>query len=346
MKSTDRRELLRSAWVLPSDVKVLPAEDLSERVRQGIEARLGEFAVTRPGFRTFSRIVAGDTIALLDEFRTPKPLAQGVVSFARGRGLDPETALRDAFPMLQTFAASFLLVPGDSDFVDGIEASFVAGQIAFGFEIKRLVQVLHDTEVYLGETPDGRAVALKIARSASSETTRPMLAREAAILERLGGVGSPRLLKAALAIETPYLVMDWVHGVPIGARAAELRIAAHPGWRTRLHGLCADLIDTYARLHARNVVHADVHPQHPHRCGRSHFRAGLRPGPDSRSRIAARSCAARGIQLEHRAGGGRIVRCFRVRRCSVDGGRAVFDRVCRLHTHLRRTLLGCGADPR
>ena len=259
MSGETHRETLTRPYTFPEDVKVVPASELAEHLRAKIGAVDGDFAVTRPGHRSPSRMVDLDTLELLQEFVAPTPIGEAIARFAHRRGLDPEAVLQSAFPVLQSFTESLLLVPEDSVFADGVVASFVTGQLVAGYEIRRLVQVLRDTEVYLARGPDGADVALKVARAGSVETVRPMLEREADILEHLGGTGSPRLEARVLEADIPFVSMEWLPGVSASARAHELRTASSPDWRRRLHEVVARLIGAYHYLHALDVVHADVH---------------------------------------------------------------------------------------
>lgn len=80
--------------------------------------------------------------------------------------------------------------------------------------------------------------------------------REVMLLEALGGVGAPRLLDAFTRAGTGYVVMERVHGAPLGGRnrgparplAAALRV---------IRGL----LDTVGRLHAMGWLHTDIHPE-------------------------------------------------------------------------------------
>jgi serine/threonine-protein kinase len=256
-----RRELLRGAFVLPRDVLVFPVEELAERVREELGCAPGELAVTRPGFRSLSRIVDPETAALLEQFRSPRPIAEAVARLSRERGSDPETLLAAAFPVLQAFSEASILVPEGSPAAEGVEASFAPGRSVGGYEVRRLIQALEDTELYQAIAPDGAVVALKIARSARDPATALALEREAAILGRLGGGCAPALAAAGTLDGRPFLASRWLSGVPVTVRAEEIRSARGAGWRRRLHALGARVLRAHRALHEAGVVHGDVHPR-------------------------------------------------------------------------------------
>ena len=80
---------------------------------------------------------------------------------------------------------------------------------------------------------------------------------ELAILRHLDGSGiAPRPIDAGVHGKRPYLILEWLDGVNALAAAASRR---HD--RTALLDLCARIADAYATLHARGVLHGDVHPR-------------------------------------------------------------------------------------
>ena len=259
--SDGHRDLLERPFVLPGDVLVFPATELGERMRAELDCGDGEFVVTRPGYRSFSRIVDERTAALLEEFRAPARIVEAILRYSRRRDLDPEELLESAFPVLRAFSAALLLVPEDSPHVEGIVASFATGQLVADYEVRRLIQALEDTELYQALGPGGILVAVKIARPAASRETHQMLEREAAVLEHLGGQCSPGLVELGTLHDRPFVVTRWISGVPISTRAHELRSQASANWRRELHELCCRLIAAYRNLHDCGVVHGDVHPR-------------------------------------------------------------------------------------
>jgi eukaryotic-like serine/threonine-protein kinase len=260
MSGVDRTEFLRQPFLLPPDVLLFPVEELAAHVREHLECGEDDYAVTRPGMRSFSRIVDRETAALLEEFRQPSPLAEAILRYSRRNGLDPHDLLERAFPVLEAFSAALFLVPANSPLAEGVTASFAPGQLVSGYEVRRLVQVLEDTELYQAQAPGGRVVALKITRPAPPVALLLAVQREAAILEHLDGICSPHLIEVGSFRERAFIASSWLSGIPISRRAQELRTAASPPWRQQLHRLCCRLIGAYCALHERGVVHADIHP--------------------------------------------------------------------------------------
>jgi eukaryotic-like serine/threonine-protein kinase len=250
--------------VLPPDVMLVPVAELSEDVRRQLTWEEGDYAVTRPRSRTPSRIVDAAAADLLGHFREPVTIVEAVIRFSRERSLDPETTLEEAYPLLERLLASGFLVSEGSDDAGAIQQSLQPGEEIAGFEVLECVQGLEDTELYQVRSSEGTPAiaALKIERPQAAGRAANDFAREAAILEHLAGhmAGdiSPRLLAQGEVHGRHYLAIEWCPGVDAYTAAAELRRRQD---RAGLLALARSVLDAYARLHDRGVVHGDVHPR-------------------------------------------------------------------------------------
>jgi serine/threonine-protein kinase len=243
--------------LLSPDVILVPVAELPEEVRRRLDPAGGEWAVTHPRARTPSRLLDAASAALLDEFRSPRTIVDAVIRYSQARDLDPESTLVEAYPLLERLLAAGFLVPEGSEEAGGIAPSFAPGARIAGFEVLETVQALEDTELHLVRG-EGGAAALKIERPAVRGRHREAFAREAAVLERLDGRGAPRLLAAGDLDGRRWLAVEWLAGVDAATAAAELR---RRGDRAGLLALCRSVLAAYAGLHARGVIHADVHPR-------------------------------------------------------------------------------------
>lgn len=244
-------------FIVPPDAKVLLVSELAPRLRARIgPVDVGQSVVTRPGFRVTTRLVPGPLAALLAEFRVPSLLTDAVIRFARAHDQDPDEILELAFDALATMVEARILVPAESPDASAPQPSLAAGQDFAGFEIQALVRSLEDSEVYRAHTGDGVLVALKLARADRSALVATF-AHEARVLAQLDGEDSPALLGHGIEGGRAYLAMTWCDGVSIAVAAQGARAARD---RRRLHALVGRMLDAYRRLHARGVLHGDVHP--------------------------------------------------------------------------------------
>jgi serine/threonine-protein kinase len=242
-------------FVLKDDVLLIPCTDLSEEMRERVAFDEGDFTLSRRHGRGFAQVIDGETAALLELFRRPRTIVEAVVENSRASGKDPAIWLDELLPHLGKFLQNHILVPAGSEEEQEIRPRYDAGAKIGRWEVVRCASLIEDSEVYQLRHGDETA-ALKIARS-STPAMQLLFDNETAVLRRLDGSGiAPRLLEAGLHEERPYLVIDWLPGVDATVAAAERR---HD--RASLIDLCASIAAAYATLHARGVLHADVHPR-------------------------------------------------------------------------------------
>jgi len=248
-------DLTTTRFVLPPDAKLLSVDQLAPRLRARIgPAEVGDVVVTRPGFRTTTRLVTASLASLLSEFRDGCRLTDAIARFSQSRRQDAEEILELSFDALATFIDGRILVDASSSDAMAAEPSLASGQAVDGMEIVHLVRSLDDTEVYRVRMPTGAMAALKIARDGRAAE---MLVRETDIVARLGGGDTPKLLAAGNHEGRAWLAIEWRQGVPAAIAAQQLRAG---GDRKPLHRLVTRLLEVYARLHQQGIVHGDIHP--------------------------------------------------------------------------------------
>lgn len=248
---------LADPFVMPEDVVLTSVSALPAALRRELDCEDGDYAVTRPHSRTPSRVIDASTAELLREFAQAKPIVQAVIAFSRHSGSDPEATLVEAFPALQRLVRDGLLVLAGSAASKPIDRSFDPGDSIDGFTVVDAVQVLQDSEVYRAMDEAGLAVAVKIARPEAADL-RPMLSREAAVLRRLDGEAAPRLIAHRSVDGRAYVAVEWIEGRDVLMTAQTLHARGESDQAFRLG---SRLLNAYAAVHARGVLHGDVHPR-------------------------------------------------------------------------------------
>lgn len=248
-------------WVLPKGIIITPVENLTPKLREQVEARDGDFAISRPQSRTPSRILDSQSATLLREFVTPKTIGQAVAYYSRTVGSDPDRTLEDALPMLTQLISWRLLVSPDSNDVEEIQPSFQAGTTLAGCEVLQCFQALEDSEVYQVRRASGQLAALKILRPGALPESSRMFDREVAILRRLDGSVSPALLDEGVWEDRRYLLLEWCEGVDAGSAAATLSQDHSADAQQKLFDLCCKILGAYSQLHDQGVIHSDIHPR-------------------------------------------------------------------------------------
>lgn len=254
-------ELLQLAFVLPGDATLTPLAHLTPRYRASLGPLPGDdtaVAVSRPRHRVTTRLVGPELAGLLSEFRQPSRITDAVLRFSTERARNPFETLEDSLEALALFISSRVLVPEGSESAEAVAASFGPGQAVAGYEVVRPLSALSDTEVYEAITPAGAPVALKIARAGASGAVGDRLATEARLLRRLEGGRTPALIAGGEHEGRRFVVQAWCAGDSIELVADRARAGSRP--HERLGALCTDLLDGYAWLHERGVLHADLHP--------------------------------------------------------------------------------------
>jgi len=240
-------------FVLRDDVVLVPCAELDDDLRGRFTYDAGDYTLSRRSGRARSQLIDGQTAALLALFREPRTIVDAVVENSRVYGKEPRARLAELLPHLGAFVDDAVLVPADAAPQREVRARFEPGHAVAGWEIVRCASLVDDGEVYEVRNAGARA-ALKIAR-AGTPKLRALFRNEAAVLRHLDGAGiAPRRLAGGLHEKQPYLIVDWIDGVDALVAAKERR---HD--RAALLALCVSLARAYAALHARGVVHGDVH---------------------------------------------------------------------------------------
>lgn len=246
--------------VMPADVEIFSVRELAPKMRANIDAADEDYAVTRRRSRAPSRIVDKESADLLEIFRTPTRIVDAVLSFAGRRGLDPETTLEQAYPLLYQLYQAKILMPADGANAGAIESELGVGNAVEGFRLLRGIQVLDDNEVFLGRNPAGQYAAVKFYRKPSERVIRA-LEQEAAMLQRVQNRRSPEFYSLTRVGSGIALVTEWVFGSDATMAAAAIRSRREARSQQRLLALCAEIATAFADVHESGVLHGDVHPR-------------------------------------------------------------------------------------
>ncbi|MEU9887088.1 serine/threonine-protein kinase [Sphaerisporangium sp. NPDC051011] len=112
--------------------------------------------------------------------------------------------------------------------------------------------------VYLGETPEGTQVAIKVlhARLAAEAGARQRFLREVEAARRVAPFSTARVIDAGLADERPFIVSEYVEGCSLEQLVREQGPRGHDG----LVRLALGTAGALAAIHKAGIVHRDFKP--------------------------------------------------------------------------------------
>ncbi|WP_067813518.1 serine/threonine-protein kinase [Actinomadura kijaniata] len=112
--------------------------------------------------------------------------------------------------------------------------------------------------VYLGRSPDGRQVAVKLlhARFGADAEARARFARELATIERVAGFCTAQVLASDIAGDQPYIVSEYVPGPSLQQLVRE----RGPRTGTDLDRLAIGTATALTAIHRAGIVHRDFKP--------------------------------------------------------------------------------------
>jgi serine/threonine-protein kinase len=248
-----------SRLVLPPDVVIVPAGDLPLEARRLLPSIEGRHCVSRAGVRAPSCLIDDAGVALLTHFRRPNSIVEAIVAFSAATGRDPFGALEDAYPLFTRLSDAGLLVATDSPLASPIVPTLGPGATLGAWTVERCVHVVEDVEVYRARHGAGDLAAIKLLRHRRDAHVAAALAGEGSFLERLDGTATPRLLARGTDAGRPWLAIEWCGDATVVDAAAPLRLDPRPEARARLLAIARDAARALGGLHARGVLHGDVH---------------------------------------------------------------------------------------
>ncbi|MCE7064068.1 protein kinase domain-containing protein [Dyadobacter sp. CY326] len=246
-------------YILPEDVQVLPVEKLPQQARAKFEYETDDFIITYTHARNTSKIIDASSASLLQEFRKPKSLPEGVLTYALLNNLDAQKILEGSYTFLTRLRSEGFLVSYDDTF--GKEKLFFRpGERFKEYEIVSKLDGVADTEIYKIKK-NGQLFALKLLKT--KKKTPQLLANfynEIDILNALDDVINPSLTEYGEYEEDHFLIMDWVDGETCLQAAEKYQNLHDQSNVLALLNISCRILNAYRHLHSQGIIHSDVHP--------------------------------------------------------------------------------------
>ena len=247
-------------YILPEEVHLVPVDQLTEQMKSKFEYEETDFILTNSGARNTSKVIDASSALLLQEFRKPKSIPEGILTYSVLNKLNPEQALESAYKFLIKLRSEGFLIHFDEMSASGKKNPLKAGDLFTAYEIISKLPGVTDTEVYKVKK-DNSFFALKILKT---NTTNPALAdhfhNEIRILKNLDGAVNPEFIEAGEYESGKFLITEWIEGVSCVKAAEKYSNLNDPMNLLSIINLCCEILNAYRHLHLQGVIHSDIHP--------------------------------------------------------------------------------------
>jgi serine/threonine-protein kinase len=246
-------------YILPEEVQVLPVKALPEQALAKFEYEADDFIITYTHARNTSKIIDASSASLLQEFRQPKSLPEGVFTYAMLNDLDAQMILEGSYTFLARLRSEGFLVSFDDEFGKNRQF-FKAGDRFKDYEIVSKLDGVADTEIYKIKK-NGRLFALKLLKT--NKKTPQLLANfynEIEVLSALDDAINPSLIEHGEYEADHYLIMEWVDGETCLQAAEKYHNLRDQANVLALLDISCRILNAYRHLHHQGIIHSDVHP--------------------------------------------------------------------------------------
>jgi len=248
-------------YILPTDVQLIPVTELDEHAKGKFEYDPKDFVITYRHSRNSSRVIDEGAACLLKEFREAKSLVQGVLNYSVTRQLDPQEILNESYYFLVQLRKEGFLIPFSEEHTGNYQEILEPGHAFKEYEIVEKIHGVSDTRIFRIRDKEGQPYALKILLTdGKGSQLADQFYNEIRVLQHLDGEGCPALIEQGEYNGNAYMILEWVEGLPSLREAEKYRFFNDPKNVRSLLELTGNILEAYARLHARGVVHADIHP--------------------------------------------------------------------------------------
>lgn len=263
-RTSSTLEVLRQKLILPSDVVMIPVQDLDAKTREKIPNAQSSVALTHTNSRAASKVVDEQLSSLLELFREPSTISAAVAEFAHGSRQEAEAVLEDFVPIAIDLIGASILQTDTAQRTDDSRSQLAHGARFGKYTIVRSVQSVGKESVYLARDDHSEFYAIKIIQLDNDNTilsSSSLISHEIGVLKRLNDEcpdACVKIVDSGTDDNSHWLVTKWVDGSAISQVAGDYRDG---GDFDCLHTLVVGVAQRYAEIHAAGIGHGDVHPR-------------------------------------------------------------------------------------
>ncbi|MCW3120264.1 MAG: hypothetical protein JWM28_4346 [Chitinophagaceae bacterium] len=251
---------ISGVFVLANDVEFIPVDSVTEKTRSRFEYEKDDMLITQLNARTASKIISRDLAALLQEFRSPKSLAEGIYVFCESQAKDPQQVADDVFSSLVNMHQWGFLIPFDLQEGPLNQGLLPSKECFRTYTILEKYQQYDDTEVYRVKDGSENIFALKIMPAANDAHIQNLFNNEITVLRLLDGVMSPKLIEHGRQDDIYFLVTEWCDGLTCEQESMKFRNINIRDHIIQLLNIAVAILEAYHHLHRQKILHGDIHP--------------------------------------------------------------------------------------
>ena len=245
-------------YLLSTRAELVSVASLSFSSRKQLDAADSDFFLRKRDSRRPAKVIGPSSAALLKQFVEAKTLSQALKSLFAEVTIVNDNDIDRALDILNCFIAEcYLVEPADGA---SVAIAFLKHGDSIGpYLVKRPIQCLSDSQVYLCNDPDGHPLCVKTCKL-SNRKVRAALEHEASTLKLLEGALAPRLIGVFETSSNFCLASEWIDGLNLGAFSRKIRGQDVAKRDLALIDMCIAVAEMYDQLHQLNILHGDVHP--------------------------------------------------------------------------------------
>jgi serine/threonine-protein kinase len=247
--------------ILANDVEFIPVNSMTENIKSGFEHTNDDIVITHLNTRTTSKVISKDLAALLQEFRSPKSMAEVIYAFSESHQRDPQDMADEVFGSLVNMRQWGFILPYDQTHSASNQGILPLKKQFRNYIIIERYRLLEDTEVYRVKDDAERMLALKLLRQGINSPAQMLFSNEIRMLQVLDGKINPSLEAHGSEDDFLFLVTEWCNGLTCGLEALKYRNINVRSNLVQLLNLSVYILKAYHHLHRQGVLHGDVNPE-------------------------------------------------------------------------------------
>jgi len=246
-------------FILANDIEFVPVDSVNEKTRNGFDYDANDVVITKVNTRETSKVISQDLASILQQFRTPRSMAEGIYSFSLSINKDPQQIADEVFESLLEMQQWGFIIPYNQQRFSSRRSLQINERFRSYMVLERYQQVA-DTEVYRVTNDAGNLFALKLLKADENGNTESLFKNETSIVQLLDNRINPKFIEQGTEMGNLFLVTEWCEGISCGQEARKFRNSNSRNNLIQLLNLSISIVHAYHHLHKQAVVHGDVNP--------------------------------------------------------------------------------------